>query len=36
MNDGGIEAIGSSDELMQVSPTYQKLYKLQFGMGHSA
>lgn len=32
LNDGGIEAIGSSDELMQISPTYQKLYKLQFGM----
>jgi ABC-type multidrug transport system fused ATPase/permease subunit len=32
MNNGGIEAIGSADELMQTSPTYRKLYNLQFGM----
>ena len=27
---GRITAIGSHDELLQISPTYQKLYKLQF------
>jgi ABC-type multidrug transport system fused ATPase/permease subunit len=32
LNNGEIEAIGSADELMQTSPTYRKLYNLQFGM----
>jgi ABC-type multidrug transport system fused ATPase/permease subunit len=31
MNNGRIEAIGSSEDLMQTSPTYVKLYELQFG-----
>jgi subfamily B ATP-binding cassette protein MsbA len=30
MEQGRITAIGSHDELMHSSPTYQKLYQLQF------
>jgi subfamily B ATP-binding cassette protein MsbA len=30
LEQGRITAIGSHDELMQTSPTYQKLYQLQF------
>jgi subfamily B ATP-binding cassette protein MsbA len=30
MEDGRITAIGSHDELLHISPTYQKLYRLQF------
>jgi len=32
INNGEIEAIGSSDELIKISPTYQKLFKLQFNI----
>ena len=30
LEDGRITAIGSHDELLNTSPTYQKLYQLQF------
>jgi subfamily B ATP-binding cassette protein MsbA len=30
LEDGRITAIGSHDELLQISPTYQRLYQLQF------
>jgi ATP-binding cassette, subfamily B, bacterial MsbA len=30
LEDGRITAIGSHEELLQISPTYQKLYRLQF------
>lgn len=30
LEDGRITAIGSHDELLSISPTYQKLYQLQF------
>jgi subfamily B ATP-binding cassette protein MsbA len=30
LEDGRITAIGSHDELLTTSPTYQRLYQLQF------
>ena len=30
LENGRITAIGSHDELLQISPTYQRLYHLQF------
>jgi subfamily B ATP-binding cassette protein MsbA len=30
LEQGRITAIGSHEELLQISPTYQKLYRLQF------
>jgi subfamily B ATP-binding cassette protein MsbA len=30
LEDGRITAIGSHDELLAISPTYQRLYQLQF------
>jgi ATP-binding cassette, subfamily B, bacterial MsbA len=30
LEEGRITAIGSHEELMHLSPTYQKLYRLQF------
>jgi subfamily B ATP-binding cassette protein MsbA len=30
LEDGRFTAIGSHDELLRVSPTYQRLYQLQF------
>ena len=31
LNDGKIEAMGRHDELLSSSPTYKKLYEMQFG-----
>lgn len=31
LKDGRIEAVGTSDELLRISPTYRRLYALQFG-----
>jgi hypothetical protein len=33
LEDGRITAIGSHDELLKTSPTYQRLYELQFTGG---
>jgi subfamily B ATP-binding cassette protein MsbA len=30
LEDGRITAIASHDELLEISPTYQRLYQLQF------
>ena len=29
-NKGGVEAIGKHDEIIKTSPTYKKLYEMQF------
>jgi subfamily B ATP-binding cassette protein MsbA len=36
LEDGRITAIGSHDELLKTSPTYQRLYELQFHDGMEA
>jgi ATP-binding cassette, subfamily B, bacterial MsbA len=33
LEDGRITAIGSHEELLRISPTYQRLYELQFAGG---